>query len=162
MNSTQPEDGLLQAGWSSAIEFRSSIAFALITALAMILYSFSAPTKRSAEAPFVGYRSSWEPTLLLRLRFCIGALPILREGYKNVRAFSAHSPISSRTPLINIYQFKDSMFMIRRVDTDILIISNKYVEELRALPKLNAIEAHVKVSVFQERSLLRSDNHMIR
>ena len=53
------------------------------------------------------------------------------------------------------------MFMIRRIDTDILIISNEYVEKLRALPKLNAIEAHAKVSVFQERSLLRSDNHMI-
>ena len=39
------------------------------------------------------------------------------------------------------------MFTIRRIDTDILIISNKYVEELRALPKLNAIEAHVKVGV---------------
>ena len=46
--------------------------------------------------------------------------------------------------------------MIRRIDTDILIISNKYVDELRALPQLNAIEAHVKVRLFLHESLVHT------
>ena len=54
------------------------------------------------------------------------------------------------------------MFMIRRIDTDILIISNKYVDELRALPKLNAIEAHVKVRFFFYPSLVRLPIRMFR
>lgn len=39
------------------------------------------------------------------------------------------------------------MFKIRRNDSDILIISNKYVDDLRALPDttLSAMAAHVKV-----------------
>jgi hypothetical protein len=40
------------------------------------------------------------------------------------------------------------MFRLRRNDTDILVISNKYVDELRHFPdsKISAIEAHIKVS----------------
>ena len=40
------------------------------------------------------------------------------------------------------------MFKVLRNDADILIISNKYVDELRALPdeKASAIGAHIKVS----------------
>ena len=40
------------------------------------------------------------------------------------------------------------MFRIRRNDTDILVISNKYVGELKALPstRLNATQALVQVS----------------
>jgi len=39
------------------------------------------------------------------------------------------------------------MFKISRNDADILVISNKYVDELRSLPdeKLSAIRAHIKV-----------------
>lgn len=40
------------------------------------------------------------------------------------------------------------MFKVLRNDADILVISNKYVDELRALPdeKASAIGAHIKVS----------------
>ena len=97
MNSSQQENGLLQAGWDSLTEFRSSIVLTIVAALAMILYTSFAPGEKSAEAPFVGYRSFWEPTLLLRLRFCTRALPIVTEGYMNVRAFSAPLPSVSRS-----------------------------------------------------------------
>ena len=74
----------------------------------------------------VGYRSWWEPTWILRLRFVAGARSIVTKGYK---------------------ESKDAMFRICRNDTDILIISNKYVNELRTLPDetATAIGAHIKV-----------------
>lgn len=42
-------------------------------------------------------------------------------------------------------QFKDSMFMVRRNDKDILVISHKNVDQLRNLPeeRISAIEAHI-------------------
>ena len=44
-------------------------------------------------------------------------------------------------------QFKDGMFWIRRNDTDLLVISNKYVDELRTLPesKSSPIQGHIRV-----------------
>ena len=44
-------------------------------------------------------------------------------------------------------KFKDSMFWIRRNDTDLLVISTKYVDELRGLPesKISPIQAHIRV-----------------
>ncbi len=48
-------------------------------------------------------------------------------------------------------RYKDGMFQIRRNDADILIIPNKYIDELRALPneKVSAIEAHIKVEMVE-------------
>lgn len=39
------------------------------------------------------------------------------------------------------------MFKIARNDSDILVIPNKYVEELRSMPdaQISAIQAHIKV-----------------
>ena len=68
----------------------------VVATVAMLLYISSASGEKSAKASFVGYRSFWEPTLLLRLRFCTQALPILTEGYQNVRAIGALPPL---TPL---------------------------------------------------------------
>lgn len=47
------------------------------------------------------------------------------------------------------------MFKISRNDDDILIISNKYVEELRTLPdeKISAIGAHIKVYYWIDRKI---------
>ncbi len=43
------------------------------------------------------------------------------------------------------------MFKISRNDSDILVISNNYIDELRSLPdeELSAIRAHTKVSCSQ-------------
>ncbi len=70
MNSSRQENGLLQAGWDSSTLCRSFMIFTLAAALAMLLYTSFAPGEKSAGFPFVGYRTFWEPTLLLRLRFC--------------------------------------------------------------------------------------------
>lgn len=101
---------------------------AALTAVTALLYLASLLRHDGrVHAPVVGYRSFWEPTLILRLRFFTGAWPIIMDGYS---------------------KFKDGMFQIRRNDTDILVISKKYVDELRALPdeRLSAVEAHMKVS----------------
>ena len=45
------------------------------------LVSFTSP---KVDAPVVGYRSVFEPTLLLRLRFLFGARDIIRNGYTKV------------------------------------------------------------------------------
>ena len=44
-------------------------------------------------------------------------------------------------------KFKNTMFKLRRMDSDVLIISNKYVDELRQLPEtvISPIHAHIKV-----------------
>ena len=44
-------------------------------------------------------------------------------------------------------KFKDGMFWIRRNDTDLLVISTKYVDELRGLSdsKASPIQGHIRV-----------------
>ncbi|WPH04790.1 Hypothetical protein R9X50_00768600 [Acrodontium crateriforme] len=82
------------------------------------------------KAPFVGFRSFWEPRFLVGLRFSNGALKQVTEGYSKFKAGV----------------FEHGMFKIARNDSDILVISNKYVPELRSLPdeKLSAIRGHIK------------------
>lgn len=78
-----------------------------------------------ARAPYVGYHTSWELTFLVRLRFIKGAWPIIMDGYS---------------------KYKDSMFWIRRNNRDILILSNKFVDELRTIPeeKISGTEAELE------------------
>ncbi|PYI01871.1 hypothetical protein BO78DRAFT_423103 [Aspergillus sclerotiicarbonarius CBS 121057] len=66
----------------------------------------------SLGAPVVGYRSILEPTWLVRRRVIRGNRWILAEGYE---------------------RFKDTVFKVRRVGTDILIVSSKYMDEIRTL-----------------------------
>ncbi|KAH7304696.1 putative cytochrome P450 [Stachybotrys elegans] len=77
------------------------------------------------KAPVVGYRSWFEPALLVGFRFVQGSKPMIREGYDN---------------------FKNAMFYVQRNDSKILVISHKHVDQLRNMPeeKLSAIRAHLK------------------
>ena len=61
--------------------------------------SFSSPPK--VDAPIVGYRSVFEPTLLLRLRFLFGARDIIRNGYTKVNSVAL-----TRLTLLNEYSIK--------------------------------------------------------
>lgn len=49
--------------------------------------------------------------------------------------------------MLTVTKFHDSMFKVRRSDKDVLVISNKYVDELRNLPqeKLSLTEALYEV-----------------
>ncbi|RHZ63614.1 cytochrome P450 [Aspergillus thermomutatus] len=105
---------------------RSSLYLGIIGVLSVVylLQTLIANTK-TFKAPFVGFRSPFEPKWLVGLRFSQGALAQVTEGYE---------------------KYKKGMFKIARNDSDILVIPNKYVEELRSLPdeKISAIRAHIK------------------
>ncbi|KAI1423458.1 cytochrome P450 [Xylaria sp. FL1777] len=104
-----------------------TFGFPLLTILTSAIIYFAQLNLRATpyRAPIVGYRSWAEPGWLVGLRFVHGSRFIIRNAYK---------------------EFKDSMFQIRRNDADILIISNKYAEELRNLPedRISPIDAHIK------------------
>jgi hypothetical protein len=150
--------------WDRAILFirsfdisdtQAALKYVLIASSSLFLIFFW-KKDRAINAPFVGYRGFWEPTLLLRLRFTHEAWPIIMEGYRHVTtSFTRDYPLLC---LISL-QFKDGMFQIRRNDSDILVISNKYVDELKSLPeaKLSATEAHVKVNLF---TFIRSEQRL--
>ncbi|RAL12479.1 cytochrome P450 [Aspergillus homomorphus CBS 101889] len=77
------------------------------------------------HAPFVGFRFYWEPRWLVGLRFSKEALQHIQQGCR---------------------QYKDGMFRIARVDTEILAIPSRFVDELHSKPddQLSAIKAHMK------------------
>ncbi|KAF4986043.1 hypothetical protein FDECE_16157 [Fusarium decemcellulare] len=68
------------------------------------------------KVPFVGYRSLLEPTWFVRLRFVWAGGSIINEGYK---------------------KFKSSIFQVRKLGTDIVIIPPNYIDEVRKLSQDN-------------------------
>lgn len=116
---------LLGRGWPAILESKTIWRLS-VAAIAILVYLvFHDRNVEKVKAPYAGYRSFWEPTFWVRLRFINGAWPIIMDGYR---------------------KYKGSMFWIRRIDRDILILSNKYVDELRAIPdeKLSGFEADVE------------------
>ncbi|KAM5449476.1 putative ent-kaurene monooxygenase [Microsporum audouinii] len=117
----------LSPGQVPEIEWKSRQGVILFIVVIFSLHFLKTLKERlfGIKAPVVGYRSFFEPGWLLRLRFVRGSTSIIRGGYE---------------------KFKDSMFKIRRNDADILVISPKYVDELRNLPeeKLSGMAAHIK------------------
>ena len=87
MELSQLRASLSPLGWIETYQLESFVVVSLATLFAILFLQSLAPKKKSVEAPFVGYRGFWEPTLLLRLRFCQGAYPIVAEGYKKVSLF---------------------------------------------------------------------------
>ncbi|OTB02044.1 hypothetical protein M426DRAFT_63005 [Hypoxylon sp. CI-4A] len=83
--------------------------------LGLSLISFTRSPRRDGVllAPVHGFRSSFEPSLLLRARFITGAYDIVSSGYK---------------------KFKNVPFMIRRYDNDVVVMPMKYLNELSHIP----------------------------
>ena len=52
--------------------------------LAIYLMQGYIKSNTAFKAPFVGYRSAWEPRLVVSLRFANGALSQVTEGYQKV------------------------------------------------------------------------------
>ncbi|EYE91684.1 cytochrome P450 [Aspergillus ruber CBS 135680] len=98
------------------------IAIILTTTFVFRVYM---PSWDGVTAPLVGYGSWAEPALSVRMRFAKGALQMINNGYE---------------------KYKNSMYKVLRNDRDILVLSNKYAEELRNLPseRLNSIKALVR------------------
>jgi hypothetical protein len=80
------------------------------------------------QAPFVGFHSRWEPRWFVAVQFSQNALQHIQQGCR---------------------QYKDGMSRIARVNTDILVIPSRFVDELHSKPdeQLSAIKAHMKVSL---------------
>ncbi|KAF2875654.1 putative cytochrome P450 [Massariosphaeria phaeospora] len=76
-----------------------------------------------AKAPFAGYRSWFEPTFWLRIRFLSDPAPILNDGYR---------------------KNKNGMFIVRRMDADIWVLPKDYLDELRLLPNTILSNAHAQ------------------
>ncbi|KAG8420739.1 hypothetical protein J3458_002672 [Metarhizium acridum] len=72
------------------------------------------------DAPFVGFRSSWEPRFLAQIRYTFSAASMIHEGYT---------------------KYHDSLFQISRYDGDVLILSRNYLDDLHNRPpqELSAI-----------------------
>ncbi|KAF2787550.1 putative cytochrome P450 [Melanomma pulvis-pyrius CBS 109.77] len=97
------------------------VAGAVFSLIFFLLPFISSP---KVDAPIVGYRSVFELTLLLRLRFLFGAKDIIRNGYS---------------------KYKNVIFYVRRIDIDVAVVPTKYLDELRLLPisKLSSLHALV-------------------
>ena len=71
---------------SSSSKFRLSlsqiilIGFVAVFTIRIFLQTFD----KGMKVPFVGFRSAFEPSWLVRLRFSRGALPMVQEGYRKV------------------------------------------------------------------------------
>ncbi|OCL14250.1 putative cytochrome P450 [Glonium stellatum] len=108
--------------WTDFLEKGRTFRYTIVAVALSIFISLIISNVNKIKAPYIGYRSFLEPTFWLRLRFMFEARVMVEDGYR---------------------KFRDSMFVVRRMDTDMLIISNKYIEELRTIPhsKLGAIDA---------------------
>ncbi|KAI9708934.1 MAG: hypothetical protein M1820_003628 [Bogoriella megaspora] len=98
-------------------------AVGLIILISYLTWLSSASTP-VVKGPVAGYRSWLEPTAFLRLRFVFNAVKIMNDGY---------------------YKFKDTCYVVRRMDTDVTVLALKYLDELRksGLNELNATHANI-------------------
>ncbi|KFA68979.1 hypothetical protein S40285_08381 [Stachybotrys chlorohalonatus IBT 40285] len=93
----------------------SSLALYALAGLSLIpIFQSIKGSFSGVKAQVVGHRSFFEPQWLVRHRFIKGSAGIIQHGYD---------------------KFKESMFKIRRQDGDILVISQKFVDQLRSLPE---------------------------
>ncbi|KAF5983390.1 ent-kaurene oxidase [Fusarium bulbicola] len=83
----------------------------------------------TVKVPFVGYRSFFKPTWLLRLRFVWEGGSIISQGYNKV----GNPSYSDSTVSDQFFQFKDSIFQVRKLGTDIVIIPPNYIDKVRKL-----------------------------
>ena len=75
--------GLVEYGWRERNE--RNVRFIVLGAIAIVYVASWLFGPKTVKAPCAGYRSAWEPTLLLRMRFIAGARTIIMDGYSKVR-----------------------------------------------------------------------------
>ncbi|KID89997.1 cytochrome P450, partial [Metarhizium majus ARSEF 297] len=125
----KPED--ICAVGNRALEYVTHASYTEISVLAAFFLALVSllsrkPSPRITHAPFHGYRSFFEPTLWVQIRFTTDAYNIITTAYKYL---------------------KDVPFVLRRYDTDITVLPIKYLDEMRLIPrsKLNGKKAQVNV-----------------
>ncbi|ODA81013.1 hypothetical protein RJ55_03974 [Drechmeria coniospora] len=97
----------LHGTWLAVTYFALGLAFACLVVVLL------APGKHP-DAPVFGYRSMFEPTLLLQARFILGAHDIIHAAYQKM---------------------KNQTFVLRRYDVDFLVLPMRYLEEIRLQPQ---------------------------
>lgn len=73
---------LVEYGWQERNDW--NVRFTVLGSIAIISFVSWLFSPKTVKAPYAGYRSAWEPTLLLRMRFITGARPIIIDGYNKV------------------------------------------------------------------------------
>ena len=98
-------------------------------------------------ASYVGFNSPYEPSFVARLRFLTDARRRIFDGYARVCDFSFSQTSRRLRTILTTPKFGDSRFKVPRSDADVLVISNKYLDEVRSLPDTtaNPIQAHIDV-----------------
>lgn len=107
------------------------------------LYSTLSPHGNAAfSAPIVG--SKW--AFIGRLRYLTNATELLQEGFQKV---CYRLPVCSILIVDTNLQYKTTFFKIN--GNDMLVVPNKYVNELRAIPeeRLSSMVANIDVSFSQ-------------
>ncbi|KAF4950618.1 hypothetical protein FSARC_13123, partial [Fusarium sarcochroum] len=91
-------------------------SYEAVVALCFVLFylAFCNIRKPVLGVPVVGHRSFLEPAWLVRLRFAFKGPSMIQTGYE---------------------RFRESMFLVRRIGRDILIVPPKYIDEIRKLTK---------------------------
>jgi hypothetical protein len=91
MNATglaRPLDAQVPSG-SGLWDFLMSNTFTVVVpgavTFAILLSHWFTSKHDNYGYPYIGYKSWWEPTFWLRLRFVLGAVDILRDGYYKVQ-----------------------------------------------------------------------------
>jgi hypothetical protein len=130
MNSTQSQrlpPGLITRLTEPSTTAPLWAAAATAVGLYLVINAWLNQPKLVTNARYAGYRSWFEPTLLLRLRWSWDARRIMNEGYRQS---------NYETP-----------FIVRRWDRDITILPQKHLQQIRTIPntKLNAQMINVVV-----------------
>lgn len=72
---------MAQPQWTAVLEHSLSTSLTLTGVCIVALLLFTYRWQPKVKAPCVGYRSAWEPTVWVKLRFFKGAHDIVAEGY---------------------------------------------------------------------------------
>ncbi|KAI9882064.1 MAG: hypothetical protein M1823_006198 [Watsoniomyces obsoletus] len=109
MNVSHPPESLVMADPPRGMSYWWMTGIMLVV---WYIYSIESRRRRGIKAPWVGFRL-WEPDFMAAHHFFRHAPSLIDEGYR---------------------KYKDSMFQIRRTDADMVVVSNRYIDELRRLP----------------------------
>lgn len=120
-----PLTGLMRKGLLTSF-------LAVVTFLIVILYVVFLTSTTPSN---VAGRKRFEPIVWTRLRSFRDTKSMVDEGYKKVRIMPGRT---DRTRVIKLTQSQYSSqasFQIIQSDNDLVVLSNKYINELRSLPK---------------------------
>ncbi|BAE65194.1 unnamed protein product [Aspergillus oryzae RIB40] len=131
---------LAKVNYPSEVE-NGSMLLVVTLVILFLWFIIPSPVKRSnVSVPTVTLFNPYLPEFLSRVWFNSTAATVIYKGYR---------------------QHKDRAFRLLKPDGDIIVLSNKYVEELRQLPltTLNALEAVFEDHVGKYTTIL-NDSHL--